>query len=90
MEIADALQSIGIQIQAMHPESAPGQYEFILPPLPPVEAVDTLYQARQCIAMVAEQHGLRATLHPVPFPDAGGSGAHAHISLNPSSASAAF
>jgi glutamine synthetase len=81
LEISDALQSIGIQIQAMHPESAPGQYEFILPPLPPVEAVDTLYQARQCIAMVAEHHGLRVTLHPMPFPGAG-SGAHAHISLN--------
>lgn len=86
MEVSDALQSIGIQIQAMHPESTPGQYEFILPPLPPVEAVDTLYQARQCIAMVAEQHGLRATLHPVPFADAAGSGAHAHISLNKSRA----
>jgi glutamine synthetase len=81
MEIHDALQGIGIQIQAMHPESAPGQYEFILPPLAPVDAVDTLYQARQCIAMVAEQHGLRATLHPMPFPGAG-SGAHAHVSLN--------
>ena len=84
MEVHDALQSIGIQIQAMHPESAPGQYEFVLPPLPPVKAVDTLYQARQCIAMIAEQHGLRATLHPVPFPEAAGSGAHAHISLNKS------
>jgi glutamine synthetase len=81
MEIHDALQNIGIQIEAMHPESAPGQYEFILPPLPPIEAVDVLYQARQCIAMVAEQHGLRATLHPMPFPGAG-SGAHAHVSLN--------
>jgi glutamine synthetase len=87
MEIADALASIGIHVQAMHPESAPGQYEFILPPLPAVEAIDTLVQARQCIAMVAEQHAIRATLHPVPFPGAAGSGAHAHISLNPSRAS---
>ncbi|KIW00908.1 hypothetical protein, variant [Verruconis gallopava] len=81
MEIHDALQSIGIQIQAMHPESAPGQYEFILPPLSPTEAIDTLYQARQCIAIVAEQHSVRATLHPKPFSGAG-SGAHAHVSLN--------
>ena len=64
-----------------HPESGPGQYEFILGPLPPVQAVDALYQARQCLAIVAERHNLRVTLHPQPFA-AAGSGAHTHISLN--------
>jgi glutamine synthetase len=81
MEVHDALASIGIQMPYFHPESAAGQYEFVLPPLPPVEAVDTLYQARQCLGIVAERHGLRVTLHPLPFVGAG-SGAHMHVSLN--------
>jgi glutamine synthetase len=87
MEIEDALEKIGISIEAMHPESAPGQYEFVLPPLPPLDAIDTLYQARQCITMIAEQHNLRATLHPKPYPGAG-SGAHMHVSLNSNALSA--
>jgi glutamine synthetase len=80
-EIADALEDIGIDIQQFHSESGPGQYEFILPPLPPLPAIDTLIQARQVIFQIAALHGLRATLHPKPFPGAA-TAAHAHISLN--------
>ncbi|QDS77963.1 hypothetical protein FKW77_001714 [Venturia effusa] len=80
LEISEALAAIGINLQAMHSESHPA-YEFILPPLPPIEAVDTLYQTRQVIATIAESHGLRVTLHPHPTPSSG-SGAHTHISLN--------
>lgn len=81
IEIITALQSIGINVQHMHSESGPGQYEFVLPPAAPDLAVDTLVQARQCVAQVAATHNLRATCHPTPFPGAG-SGAHAHISFN--------
>lgn len=82
LEISEALAAIGINLQALHSESHPA-YEFILPPLPPIQATDTLYQTRQVIANIAESHGLRATLHPHPFPSSG-SGAHTHISLNSS------
>ena len=84
MEIATALQSIGIEVQQIHSEAGAGQYEFVLPPLPPVLAVDTLIQARQCITQVAATHDLRATCHPMPFPGIG-TAAHAHISINPNS-----
>ncbi|KAE9977063.1 hypothetical protein EG327_007874 [Venturia inaequalis] len=82
LEISEALAAIGINLQAMHSESHPA-YEFVLPPLPPVQATDTLYQTRQVIATIAESHGLRVTLHPHPFPSSG-SGQHTHISLNSS------
>jgi glutamine synthetase len=81
MEISDALASIGIHLQQFHSESGPGQYEFVLPPLPPIEAIDALYQTRQVIAQVAESHNLRATLHPASIPGTG-TAAHTHISLN--------
>jgi glutamine synthetase len=86
LEISEALAAIGMPLQYMHPESFP-TYEFVLPPLPPVQAIDTLYQTRQVLANIAESHGLRVTLHPKPLPISG-SGAHAHVSLNSTSLSA--
>lgn len=79
--IATKLQDIGIPVEHLHSEAGAGQYEFVLPPLPPIQAVDTLTQARQCIQQMAATHGLRATCHPMPFPGIG-TAAHAHISLN--------
>ena len=80
--IATALEEMGIPIQQFHAESGAGQYEFVLPPLPPLHAIDTLIQARQAIMQIAALHDLRATLHPQPFPGIG-TAAHAHISLDP-------
>lgn len=82
------LEEMGIPVQQFHSESGPGQYEFVLPPLPPLAAIDTLIQARQAIHQIAHTHGLRATLHPMPL-NGVGSGQHAHISLNSTSLSAA-
>lgn len=87
-EIVSALEEMDISIQQFHSESGPGQYEFVLPPLPPIAALDTLIQTRQAIAQIAHSHGLRATLHPLPLHGVG-SGQHVHISLNSSSLSAA-
>jgi glutamine synthetase len=81
-EIVSSLEEMGIDIQQFHAESGPGQYEFILPPQPPLLAVDTLIQTRQVIAQIAATHGFRATLHPKPF-EGIGTAAHVHISLHP-------
>lgn len=81
-EIVLALEEMGIEVQQFHAESGPGQYEFVLPPHPPLLAIDTLIQARQVIAQIASLHGLRATLHPKPF-EGMGTAAHAHVSLHP-------
>lgn len=83
-EIATSLADMGIDLQQFHAESGPGQYEFILPPAPPLLAIDTLIQTRQVIAQIAALHGMRATLHPKPFGEKGaGTAAHAHISMQP-------
>lgn len=80
--IFDTLEAAEIHLQQWHPEAAPGQYEFVLPPLPPVEAVDMMIQAREIIMNVAAQHNLRATMYPKPFPMAPGSASHAHMSIS--------
>ena len=84
-EIVQKLENAGIEIEQFHPESSPGQYEFILPPLPPLLSVDTLIAAREIISLVAANAGLRATLFPKPAPAHAGTGAHVHISLTKSS-----
>ena len=81
-EIYGSLCASGINLEQWHPEGATGQYEFVLPPLPPLESVDTLIHAREIIATVAADFGLRATLHPKPFPDQCGTAAHAHLSIS--------
>jgi glutamine synthetase len=88
-EIVTALDAMDIEIQQFHAESGPGQFEFILPPHPPLLAIDTLVQARQVIAQIAALHGYRATLHPKPF-ESTGTAAHAHISLHPPDHDMAF
>ncbi len=88
-EIVLGLEEIGIEVQQFHAESGQGQYEFVLPPSPPLFAVDTLIQARQVIAQIASLHGYRATLHPKPFQGVG-TAAHAHLSLNPPDREMAF
>ncbi|PLB34836.1 extracellular developmental signal biosynthesis protein FluG [Aspergillus candidus] len=82
-EIAETCAAIDLPLQQFHAESAPGQFEFILPPAAPVAAVDALVSARQVVVQVAERHGLRATLHPRAVPGAAGTAAHAHLSLSP-------
>ncbi|KAJ5778497.1 hypothetical protein N7520_001743 [Penicillium odoratum] len=66
-----------------HAESSPGQFELIFPPLAPLAAVDFLLAIRQVISIVADRHGLRATLYPRLFPDGTGTASHTHISINP-------
>ena len=52
-----------------HSEAAPGQYEVVTGPLPPLQAVDALVHTRETIFNIASKHGLRATLAPRVFSD---------------------
>ncbi|KKY30392.1 putative glutamine synthetase-like protein [Diaporthe ampelina] len=81
-EIVRALESMDILVEQVHAESAPGQFELVLPPLAPVQAVDTLLHAREVISAMATAAGFKFTLYPKPFPDACGTAAHAHISIS--------
>ncbi|MCJ1347901.1 hypothetical protein MMC31_006131 [Peltigera leucophlebia] len=83
--IFDRCALASIPIQHFHPEAAPGQFEFVLPALPPVTAVDTLTATRDIICSIAADFSYRATLYPKPYSDKFGTGAHIHISLDPPS-----
>lgn len=81
-EIQEALAEVGLEIEHFHAEAAPGQWEFPLPALPAVQAVDALYKARDIIGATARKHGLKATVYPRPYPMAPGTACHAHFSIN--------
>ncbi|KJK60945.1 GlnA [Aspergillus parasiticus SU-1] len=80
--IARSLADVGIMLEHFHSEAAPGQWEFVLPPERPVQAIDSLLKARETIKSVACSGGLHATLYPRVIDDEIGTGAHVHISVN--------
>ncbi|KAK0739943.1 hypothetical protein B0T21DRAFT_150976 [Apiosordaria backusii] len=81
--MVEALAQMDIYVEQIHAESATGQFELILPPYPPVQAVDTLLHTRDVMANLATEAGFKMTLHPKPFPKACGTAAHMHMSILP-------
>ncbi|KAF7430296.1 hypothetical protein PC9H_006000 [Pleurotus ostreatus] len=81
-EMLDALHLSGIEVQALHKEGAPGQYEIVTAPLRPLQAVDALIHTRETIYNIANKHGLYATLAPRVYGNSCGSSSHAHISVH--------
>ncbi|KAG1860892.1 hypothetical protein F4604DRAFT_1788744 [Suillus subluteus] len=82
-EIARGLIDDGIELMMYHSEAAPGQYEIVTGPLPPLEAADALVHTRETITNVASKHGFCATFAPRLHADNCGSAAHTHISVHP-------
>lgn len=81
-EAVSKLDEAGIYVETIHPESAFGQYEIVLPASPALEAVDTLIFARQVLSACADSHGYKMTLHPKPYAKATGTAAHVHMSIS--------
>lgn len=80
--VARALSEVGIALEQFHAEAAPGQWEFVLPPCQPVQAVEMMLRARETIMIVAQSFGFRATVSTQPIPEKACNGAHVHISVN--------
>ena len=80
-DIVSTLEESGIYVDQVHAESANGQFEIVLPPLPPIQAVDTLLHSRDAISALATAAGYKMTLHPKPFAMACGTASHTHISI---------
>lgn len=80
-QMVNALMSMGIEVEALHHEVAPGQHEIDFrygPALPTADHVCTL---KQVVKAVAQRNGLYATFMPKPLAGMPGSGMHIHQSL---------
>jgi glutamine synthetase len=80
-ELVDALDGMGLEVQLVHPESGPGQFEISIRHADAVAAADRHVLFRAAVHGVAARHGLAASFAAKPFPDMVGSGCHLHVSL---------
>ena len=71
----------GLEVSGINAEVMPGQWEYQIGPLGPLDVADQLWLSRWLLYRIAEDYGVSATLHPKPVQgDWNGAGAHANFS----------
>jgi glutamine synthetase len=80
-EMVNALEAMGITVEASHHEVAVGQHEIDFKYSDALRTADNAITFRTALKAVAQRHGLYATFMPKPFYGINGSGMHTHQSL---------
>ena len=80
-QMVQALQQMGVRIEASHHEVAAGQHELDFETGHALPTADGLVTAKYVLKAIAAQHGLYATFLPKPFFGVNGSGMHTHQQL---------
>jgi glutamine synthetase len=80
-DVLVAMAAQGVEVEQLHPEYAPAQFELSLGPSDPVSAADRVLLARHTIRAVTERAGLRCSFAPAMVAGGVGNGCHLHFSL---------
>jgi len=81
LEMINALDKSGINIEKYFPELGPGQQEVVMRYEEALKAADNQVAFRETVRGVALKNGVYASFAPKPFVDQAGSGCHIHLSL---------
>jgi glutamine synthetase len=79
-DLLAACAAQGVDVDQLHPEYAPGQFEISVGALDPVAAADRSVLVRQTVRAVALRHGLRVSFSPAVLARGVGNGGHVHLS----------
>jgi glutamine synthetase len=80
--MAFALDAMGIEVEALHHEVAPGQHEINFKYSDALQTADNAMTLKLVLKAVAQRMGLHATFMPKPFFGMNGNGMHVHQSLS--------
>ncbi len=80
-EICLALEQMGFEIEASHPEVAAGQHEIDFKYADALTAADNIMTFKLTVKTLAQKNGLHATFMPTPLFGVSGSGMHTNMSL---------
>jgi glutamine synthetase len=81
-QMASTLELLGLQVEAMHHEGAPGQHEIDFRYSGALSTADSAVTLRVALKVIAQQNGLYCTFLPKPIRGINGSGMHVHQSLS--------
>lgn len=80
-ELMTVLMNAGINVEKLHHEVGPGQFEIVLQYADALKMADQIVLAKYLIQSVVSHYDLTADFNPKPFKHVNGNGLHLHYSV---------
>ena len=80
-DLLDAFEAQSVEVEQLHPEYSPAQFELSVGPTDPVAAADRVLLVRHTVRAITHRAGMRCSFAPALVVGGVGSGGHLHMSL---------